>query len=86
LPMVATRAERDEVAKVEGCAAVRDGLNVVNLEPSARAATGAGVPVAAECGGACPLPSGGGADEHSGFAGGATGARSVPFARAARAR
>jgi hypothetical protein len=31
---VEARTERDEVSKIEGCAACRDGLDVVNLEPA----------------------------------------------------
>ena len=70
--MVATSAERDEVAKVEGCAAGRDGLDVMNLEPLAAHATdGAAMPVAAERGCARALPFRCGADEHAGFACGA---------------
>ena len=70
--VVAARAERDEVAKVEGGAAVRDGLDVVDLEPlAARAAAGTAVPVAAECGFARALPLRRGANEHSGFTRGA---------------
>lgn len=65
LLVVAARAQRDEVAKVEGCAAVRDGLDVVYLEPlSACAAIGAAVPVAAESGCACALPFRCGADDY----------------------
>jgi hypothetical protein len=70
--VVAARAQRDEVAKVEGCTACRERLDVVDLEPlAARAATGAAVPVAAERGCACPLPFRCGADENAGFACGA---------------
>jgi hypothetical protein len=70
--VVATRAERDEIAKVEGCAAGHEWLDVVNLEPlAACAADGAAMPVAAKGGCACALPFRCGADEHSGFACGA---------------
>jgi hypothetical protein len=69
--VVAGRTKHDEVSQVEGFAAGRDGLDVVNLEPTARAATGAAVAVAAERGCACELPSRRGADEHTGFACGA---------------
>ena len=49
--MVAARAERDEIPQVVRCAAVRDRLDVVNLEPlAACAADGAAMPVAAEGG------------------------------------
>jgi hypothetical protein len=49
--MVATRAKRDEISQVERCAAVRYGLGVVYLEPlAARAADGAALAVAPECG------------------------------------
>lgn len=72
LLVVAARAEGDEGAKVEGCAASRDELDVVDLEPlAACAATGAVVPVAPECGCARALPVRCGANEHSGFACGA---------------
>jgi hypothetical protein len=72
LLVVATRAERDEVSQVEGRAAVRDGLNVVNLKPlAARAAARAGVPVAAERGLARALPFRCGANEQAGFTCGA---------------
>jgi hypothetical protein len=71
LPVVAARAEGDEVAEVEGCAAGRDGLDVVHLEPAGRAAAGAAVAVAAEGGCARALPFRCGADENAGFARGA---------------
>jgi hypothetical protein len=71
LLVVAARAERDEVSKIESCAACRDGLDVVNLEPAGRAAAGAAVPVAAEHGCARSLPARGGPDENAGFACGA---------------
>ena len=49
MPVVATRAERDEIFHVVGCATVRYGRDVVDLEPAgSRAAAGAGVAVAGE--------------------------------------
>ena len=41
MPVVATGAESDKVAKVVGFAVVRYGLDVVNLELPVRAADGA---------------------------------------------
>lgn len=79
------RAKRDEVTQVEGCATVRHGLAVVNLESNARAAFGTASTIPGEHGRPGPLPPCRGADQHSGLTCGATGARSVPFAAAARA-
>jgi hypothetical protein len=50
LPVVATRAKRDEIFQVVGCATVRYRRDVVNLEPAAKAAPGTAVPVTGERG------------------------------------
>jgi hypothetical protein len=69
---VTARAKRDEVAQVKRRAALGDGLDVVNLEPSAaRAAGGATAAVPTKYGPARALPFRRGANEHAGFTCGA---------------
>jgi hypothetical protein len=60
-------AERDEISQVEGCATGRYRLDVVNLEPTVRAALGTAPTIPAEYRGARSLPFRRGADEDSGF-------------------
>ena len=84
LPMVATRAKRDEISQVVRCAAGRDGLDVVNLEPAVRAAGGAASAVPPKGGLACALPLRCGANENAWFAYGAALSGSVTLALAAR--
>ena len=72
-------------SQVEGFAAVRDGLSMVYLEPAARAAGGTAATIPDEHGRTGSLPARGGPDEYAGFTRGATSARSVPLALAARA-
>ena len=76
MPVVATRAERDEIPQIVSGATLGYGGDVVNLEPdakTARAAPGTGVPVAGERGKPNPLPFCGAPNQVARFAGCAAG-------------